>query len=254
MIPIDHRGNTVIVTGGCKGIGAGISKAFAQAGANVVANYRSDPEGCQAFIRSLEGEYGVQGLAVQGDVSQEDTAAALFDAAQGRFGRVDILVNNVGSTKTTYLTEIGDEEWDYYLANNLTAYFLMTREFARRNIPAGRGGQIVNVLSKAAFSTTTRGRGCYVANKTGQLGLTRATAVELSGHGIYVNAVVPGFVWTPATRALGEEFTKKLHRSPLGRAYGPEELGQAVAFMTSGCCQVMVGSVVDLSGGLMLGF
>ena len=254
MISVDHRGHTVLISGGCKGIGAGISRAFAKAGANVVANFRSDPEGCEAFAEELRKTYGVQVIAVQADVSQEDQVGKLFDAAEKAFGRVDILINNVGSAKTTYVTDITNDEWEKFLANNLTAYFLMTREFARRYAQDGKGGQIVNILSKAAFSTTTRGRGCYVTNKTGELGFTRASAVELAEYKIYVNAIIPGFVWTETTRRLGEEFTRKLHRSPLKRAYEPEELGWTAAYITSDCCQVMVGSVVDLSGGLMLGF
>lgn len=254
MVSVDHRGHTVLITGGCKGIGSGITKMFAKAGANIVANYRSDPVGCETFVDQIRAEYAVNAIGVQADVSREDHVSALYTAAEAAFGRVDILINNVGSTRTTYLTEIENEEWEFYLRNNLTAYFLMTREFARRNIPDGKGGQIVNILSKAAFSTTTKGRGCYVTNKTGELGLTRASAVELADYKIYVNAIVPGFVWSETTRAMGEEFTRKLHRSPLKRAYEPEELGQTAAFITSDCCQVMVGSVVDLSGGLMLGF
>ena len=254
MFSVDHRGHTVIITGGCKGIGAGIARAFAQAGANVVANYRSDPEECEAFARELASTYHVDAIAVQADVSREEQVEALFDVAEKRFGRVDILINNAGSVKTSYLTDIADDDWSYYLDNNVTAYFLMTREFARRYSADEKGGQIVNVLSKAAFSTTTKGRGCYVANKTGELGLTRAAAVELSPCKIYVNAIVPGFVWTEATRRLGEEFTNKLQRSPMKRAAEPDELGQTVAFMTSDCCQLMVGSVVDLSGGLLLGY
>ncbi len=254
MITIDHSGHTVIVTGGAAGIGSGISQAFAQAGANVVIAYRSKPEQAEAFAAELRENYGAQTLCVQADVSEEADVQHLFDMAEQRFGRVDILINNAGSNQTCYITDIQDADWDYYLRNNVTAYFLTIREFGRRNISDGKGGHIVNVLSKAAFSTTTKGRDAYVTNKHGQLGLTRAAAVEYAPYKIWVNSIIPGFVWTPMTRKLGEEFTRKLHRAPMNRACEPEELGQTVAFMTSDCCQLMVGSNVDLSGGLMLGF
>lgn len=254
MISIDHKGHTVLVTGGAKGIGGGISRAFAQAGANVVIVYRSNPEESNAFAAALHEEFDTPVIAVQADMSREEDVVRAFDEAERAFGRVDILINNAGSNKTRYITDIENDEWDYYLKNNVTAYFLTTREFGRRNKDDGKGGDIVNILSKAAFSTTTRGRGAYVTNKHGELGLTRSAAVEFAPYKIYVNAIVPGFVWTPLTRSLGEEFTKKLSRAPMKCAAQPEELGQTAAFITSENCRLMVGSVVDLSGGLMLGF
>lgn len=254
MIPINHKGHTVLVTGGAKGIGGGISRAFAMAEANVVIVYRSAPEESEAFAAALREEFHTPVIAVQGDMSREADVIRVFDAAEAAFGRVDILVNNAGSNKTRYITEMEDDEWAYYLKNNVTAYFLTIREFGRRNKDDGKGGDIVNILSKAAFSTTTRGRGSYVTNKHGELGLTRAAAVEYAPYKIYVNAIVPGFVWTPLTRALGEEFTRKLNRAPMKCAAQPEELGQTAAFITSENCRLMVGSTVDLSGGLMLGF
>lgn len=254
MIEINHQGHTVLITGGAKGIGAGISRAFARAGANVVVVYRSNPETSEAFAAELAREYNTSVIAVMGDMSREADVVSVFDQAEKAFGRVDILINNAGSNKTCPITEIEDGEWDYYLSNNVTAYFMTIREFGRRNMDDGKGGDIVNILSKAAFSTTTPGRGAYVTNKHGELGLTRAAAVEYAPYKIYVNAIVPGFVWTPLTLALGEEFTRKLDRAPMKRAAQPEELGETAAFITSDNCRLMVGSVVDLSGGLMLGF
>ncbi len=254
MISITHKGNTVMITGGSKGIGSGISKAFAGAGANVAVIYRSDPEASEEFALSLQTEYNIKAAAIQGDMSSEADVIRVFDETEKAFGRADILINNAGSVKYCSITDLDDNDWDYYLANNLTAYFLTIREFGRRYKDDGKGGRIVNILSKSAFSTTSFGNCIYVVNKHGELGLTRSAAVEYAPYKIYVNAIVPGFVRTPMTRALGKTFTDKLSRAPMKRACEPEELGETAAFITSENCQLMVGSIVDLSGGLLLGF
>ncbi len=254
MIPIDHHGNTVLITGGCKGIGAGIAEAFAQAGANVVADYRSDSETCQAFAASLRERFGANVIAVQADVSRENEVVVLYDQAEAAFGNVDILINNAGSVHTTDLKDLTDEEWECDLANNVTAYFLMIREFARRNIPKEKGGRIVNILSKSSYSNVTHGRTGYVANKTGELGLTRAAAVELHEHQIYVNGLVPGLTLTSLPSTKGPEFLQKIAKTPMKRACEPIDVGMAAAFMTSADCPFMVGSIMDVSGGLLLGY
>ena len=254
MINISHVGKTAIITGGAKGIGKGISTAFARAGANVVIVHRSSLEEAEAFASRLQNEYHIKVLSLQGDMSSEEDVVRVFDQAEDEFGRVDILINNAGSLKHLPITELELTDWTYYLANNLTAYFLTTREFGLRNKDDGKGGHIVNVLSKSAFSNTSTDNAVYVVNKHGELGLTRAAAVEYAPYKIQVNAIVPGFVWTSMTRSMGKWFTDKLNRAPMKRACEPEELGETVAFMTSDHCRLMVGSVVDLSEGLLLGF
>ncbi|SBW07802.1 Glucose 1-dehydrogenase [uncultured Eubacteriales bacterium] len=252
------KDKTVIVTGGAKGIGSGISEIYAQEGANLVINYHSDQAGAEAFKAALAEKYGVRIVCVQGDVGSEKEAKHIFDAAEGAFGTVDILVNNAGRGHTADFREITLEDWNRCLNDNLTGQFLMSREFARRAIPAKRKGWIVNILSKASVSSTTKGRVCYVANKAGELGLTHAMAVDLTGHGIRVNGVMPGFVMASTMRRQlernPEDFARRVGRVPIGRPGEPWEIGTMVAFLSSEKCELAVGACVDMTGGLLLGF
>ncbi len=255
---LGHQGKVVIITGGSKGIGAGICEVFAKEGANLVINYHSDPVGAQALIDRLQKEYGCKSVAVKGDVGKEDDVKAIFDAAIGAFGKVDVLVNNAGRGYTIDFREITLEQWNQGLNDNLTGQFLMSREFARRVIPTGKPGWIVNILSKASMTSTTQGRVCYVANKAGEVGLTHAMAVDLTQYGIHVNGVMPGFVMANTLLKQHKEdpaeFQRRVNRVPLKRVGEPWEIGTMVAFLASDQCQLAVGTVVDMTGGLLLGF
>ena len=251
------KGKTVVITGGTKGIGAGISEVFAQEGANLVINYRSDNEGSSTkFIEGLREKYGVRAIGVHVAVGTEEAARVLFDAAQKEFGRLDVLVNNAaGLADTKMCWEITLDEWNAAMQNNTTAFFINCKEFANRVMAEGHGGRIVNLLSKASLTTTTKGQMTYVTNKTAQMGLTKQLAVDLTDKGIICNGIMPGTVMNQSFAKISEEAYKaRLKRLPMGRFGQPEEFGKMVAFLASEQCQLAVGSVVDFTGGMMLGF
>lgn len=168
------------------------------------------------------------------------------------------MVNNAGRGYSIDFRETTLEQWNQALNDNLTGQFLMSREFARRVVPTGRRGWIVNILSKASMTSTTKGRVCYVANKAGEVGLTHSMAVDLTGHGIHVNGVMPGFVLANTLLSQREhnpeEFARRVERVPIKRVGEPWEIGNMVAFLASEQCQLAVGTVVDMTGGLLLGF
>ncbi len=251
-------GKTVIVTGGSKGIGSGISEVFAEEGANLIVNYRSDKEGSEAFVKSLTDRFNCKAAAVQADVGYEADVRRIFDFAIEQYGQLDILINNAGKGITTLLQDVELEEWEQGLRDNMTGMFLMSREFARRVIPQKRRGWIVNILSKASLTTTTMGRAVYVSNKTGEMGLTKQLAVELTQHGIHVNGVMPGSVLSSRSLEARQRdpaaFEARARRSPLKRFGTPVELGQMVAFLASERAVLAVGSIVDMTGGMLLGF
>lgn len=255
---LGHRGKTVIVTGGSKGIGAGISKVFAQEGANLVINYYSNPEASERFARELSDQYGCKTISIQGDVGKEADVTNIFDAAEEAFGQLDILVNNAGRGATKHFCDITLEDWNQSLNDNLTGQFLMSREFARRMVPKKRRGWIVNILSKASVSSTTKGRVCYVCNKAGEVGLTHSMAVDLTEYGIHVNGVMPGFVMASTMikqlKEDPEDYKNRVQRVPIKRIGEPCEIGNMVAFLASEQCALAVGTVVDMTGGLLLGF
>ena len=246
------KGKVAIVTGGAKGIGGAVSECLAQEGANLVVCYRSEPERCEAFIEDLRRRYGVTCVGVQGDLSSMETVTRIYDEAERAFGTIDILVNNAGGAKTTAIVDVSLEEWEQALGSNVTGMMYMSREFAKRLIAQGKGGRIVNVLSKVAMSATSKNRVCYITNKTAELGLTRQLALDLVEHGIIVNGVLPGLVITDINRNM-PNLPDKIKRMPRKRPIQPSEIADTVAYLASNRAESMVASIVDCSGGLLLG-
>lgn len=255
---LGHKGKIVLVTGGAKGIGSGISEVFAREGANLVINYHSDTQASEEFGKALSEEYNVKVICVQGDVGKEESVVKIYDKALEAFGKIDVLVNNAGRGFTKDFWNITLEEWHEQLNDNLTGQFLMSREFARRLVPGRKKGWIVNILSKASMTSTTKGRVTYVANKAGEVGLTHAMAVDLTEYGIHVNGVMPGFVMASTLKHQlekdPEDYNRRVNRVPLKRPGEPWELGNTVAFLASDQCELAVGTVVDMTGGLLLGY
>lgn len=248
----------VIVTGGSKGIGAGISEVFAREGARVVINYHSDRAEAEKLQKRLADEYNAETIIVKGDVGNEDDVVSLYEATEEAFGTADILINNAGRGADALIQDISLELWERVLHDNLTGQFLMSREFARRVIPTGKPGWIVNICSKASLSSTTPGRVCYVANKAGEWGLTHAMAVDLTQYGIHVNGIMPGFVLAHSLLDQSEHdketFQRRIDRVPIKRVGQPWEIGTMAAFLASDQCELAVGTVVDMTGGLLLGY
>lgn len=252
---LGFKGKTVIVTAGAKGVGSGISEVFAEEGANLIVDYRSDPEYCEQFIQKLREKYGAEVYGVQADVSKPEDVMKIFDFADEKFGRLDVLINNAGGALTTMLWDISLEEWKECLDNNVTGMFMMCKEYAKRMIARNHKGYIVNVLSKASLTTTTKGRSCYVTNKTAEMGLTKQLAVDLIEEGIIVNGIMPGSVRNSIyDRMTEEELAERIKRCPTGRLGEPYEFGKMVAFLASEQNQLSVGAPVDNTGGMMLGF
>lgn len=247
-------GKIAIVTGGAKGIGAGVCRCLVQEGATVVVNTHSNDEMSQAFCAELAEVGNV--LAIQGDVSKEDDVSAIFKSAVDAFGRIDILVNNAGVTDGYPIDKMTLAQWRRVVDTNLTGTFLMCREMVRLCRKTKKGGAIVNILSKAAVSSTTKGRTAYNASKAGGLGFTKALAGEVIGDGIRVNGVLPGFVRNSRTDKLFEtDFEAmeiKRKRLPTQQFGMPEDIGVMVAMLASEKCKLAIGSIVDMTGGLLL--
>ena len=253
---LGFSGKTIIITGGTKGIGSGISEVFAEEGGNLIIDYRSNKDNSsENFIAGLVEKYHVKAYGIQADVSNPDSIKKIFDFAEEKFGRIDVLINNAGSGKTTMIEDISLEEWNEALANNVTGQFLMCQEFAKRILAQKKKGYIVNLLSKASLTTTTKGRACYVTNKAAEMGLTKQLAVDLSDRGIIVNGIMPGSVMNQMMSNYSpEELKARAERSPIKRLGEPYEFGKMVAFLASEQNTLSVGAPVDNTGGMMLGF
>lgn len=240
-----------VVTGAASGIGRSIAQNMVRAGARVVGVDRNT-EGVREAVSQLDGEV----LALGVDLTEDDAPARIVDAAVERFGSVDVLVNCAGIFPSTPALEISRGEWDRVFGVNLRAPFLCSREMARWAVSNGRAGSIVNVASSAGV-VARPGVAHYCASKAALIMLTKALAVEWAEHGIRVNAVAPGLVETPgvveltSTEQGREEHRRKIARIPLARPGEPQEIAEAVLYLTS--ASYVTGETLFVDGGYSAG-
>ena len=235
------RGHIALVTGGSRGIGAAVSRALADAGADIAVNYRERADEAKALSERLR-EAGAHVIAVQADVSRADQVAKMVATVKSELGPIDILVNNAGIASTRGVDDLTETDFDQTIAVNLKSAFLCTQAV----LPMMRErqwGRIVNISSGAA-----RGAGAigphYNASKAGMEGLTRGYAARLVKEGITVNAVAPSLIETDMMKGQ----PNLLSRIPLGRFGQPEEVAKAVMMLIDN--PYMTGQTVAMSGGM----
>lgn len=233
-------GRNVLVTGGNRGIGLSIARAFAGAGDNVVITHRSGepPEGLQGVLA---------------DVTDTASVDAAFTAAEELLGGpVEVLIANAGVTRDQLLMRMSDDEFDSVIDTNLAGAFRCARRASKGMIRLRRG-RIVFISSVVGLYGSP-GQTNYAASKSGLVGLARAISRELGGRGITANIVAPGFVETDMTDALPEERKKAYLASiPAGRFAQPEEVAAVVRFAASDDAAYITGAVIPVDGGLGMG-
>lgn len=221
--------HTAFITGAAQGIGAQTARVLAQSGYNLALNDLEQPD---ATLETLQG-YGVEVIAVLGDVSSESDVKRMCEATLEAFGQVDALVNNAGISFIKAAEDITLTQWQRVLEVNLTGPFLTSQIFGRVMLAAGSGA-IVNVSSVAGLLGIAD-RAAYNASKHGLIGLTRTLAAEWGGRGVRVNAVCPGWVKTEmdATDMGSGAYTDAdIHgRVPMARFASPDDIAQAIAFL-----------------------
>ena len=251
---MELKGQVAVVTGGSRGIGRGIALALAEAGADVVINYRKDEKAGEETVSRVQG-MGRKALAVQGDVSNFGAAQDLMRLAFRAFGRIDILVNSAGiASRGNFVEKTEVEEWDRVLSTNLNAAFFCSKavlEYMHRN----KKGNIINISSIAA-SILQAGHSPYAVSKAGLEALTKILAKEEGPRGIRVNAIAPGIVKTDMgdrlMKAMGEEVVKaRLKVTPLGRIAYPEDLGHLAVFLVSDKAAYITGKIIHMDGGIL---
>jgi 3-oxoacyl-[acyl-carrier protein] reductase len=241
------NGQVTIVTGASRGIGEGIARALARAGATVVGTATSE-KGAEAISKAI-AEAGAKGAGRVLDVRDAAACAAFVEKVQADFGPVAILVNNAGVTRDNLLARMKDEEWDDIQATNLKPIFLLSRAVLRGMMKA-RTGRIVNVSSVVGF-TGNPGQANYAAAKAGMVGFSKSLAREVGSRNITVNCVAPGFIETDMTRALAEDQVKKLVENiPLGRLGRVEDIAEAVLFLCSPAAAYITGATLHVNGGM----
>ncbi len=245
------EGRVAIVTGGSRGIGRGIALELAKRGATIIVNYNSNADAANEVVSAIE-EMGGTAKAIQADVSSLDQATELVKVATTEFEKVDIVVNNAGTTRDTLIMMMKEADWDTVIDTNLKSAWNCSKA-AVRGMVRKRYGRIINITSVSGIAGQA-GQTNYSASKAGMIGLTKALAREVADRNITVNAVAPGFVPTDLTSDLPEDLTSQLNdHIPMKRWGSIEDVAYAVAFLASDEASYITGQVLSVDGGLVMG-
>jgi 3-hydroxybutyrate dehydrogenase len=253
-------GQTAVVTGGGRGIGAAIAQSLAKEGAQILVAARTAQQVDR--VAAALNKDGAKAKAFAGDVTDPASVRHMMETARKEFGKVDILVNNAGAATSAPLAKITLEEWNRILAANATSTFLCTQAVLPEMMER-RHGRIVNIASVAA-RTGGRYIAAYAAAKHAVLGFTRSVALEAAEHGVTVNAICPGYVDTEMTRESLQRITEKtglsreaalekiLKDSPQRRLISPEEVAHAVRMLCDHEARGINGQAIGIDGGELL--
>jgi 2-dehydro-3-deoxy-D-gluconate 5-dehydrogenase len=243
----DLAGKVAIVSGCDTGLGQGMARALAQAGADIVGVNVSAPTETQMQVQAL----GRRFLDLRANLSDISCIEGLVAEAKAWGGRVDILVNNAGIIRREDAIKFSEKDWDDVVNLNLKTVFFFSQAVARQFMAQGSGGKIVNVASMLSFQGGVRVPS-YTASKSGVMGITRLMANEWASHGINVNAIAPGYMATNNTAALRADAGRNaaiLERIPAGRWGSPDDLAGPVVFLASKASDYVNGYTVAVDGG-----
>jgi NAD(P)-dependent dehydrogenase (short-subunit alcohol dehydrogenase family) len=244
----DLEGKIVLVTGASRGIGRACALACAGAGADVIVGIRKAEDG--EALKSEIDSHGRRSHAVQMDLLDLKSVRTAVEAAHRAFGRIDVLVNNVGIGPENLAENVTEEDFDYTVDVNLKGTFFTTQAVARLMM-AQKSGRIINISSQAG-SVVLKGEAIYCMTKAAINHLTRCLAVEWAPHGINVNSVAPTFIWTDGTRpSLADPafHAQVLGHIPLGRIGDPVDVAGTVVFLASPAASLITGANILVDGG-----
>jgi 3-oxoacyl-[acyl-carrier protein] reductase len=243
-------GKVAVVTGASKGIGAGIAKGLAAAGAAVVVNYASSREGADRVVAEITGNGG-KAIAVQGDVSKAADVRHLFAETKKAFGTLDVLVNNAGVYQFAPLEDITESEFHRQFNTNVLGLILATQEAAKHF--GDHGGSVINI-SSVVTRLGLPGSTVYAATKGAVDVITHVHSKELGSRKIRVNSINPGGVETEGTHTMGmigSDMEKQMvAQTPLGRLGQPEDIATIAVFLASADAGWMTGETLLASGGM----
>lgn len=245
MATQELAGRVALITGASRGIGSAIALAFAEMGADVAVNYRTQQQEAQDVCSRIRG-LGRRCTAVQADVAAAADVSRLAETALKDFRQVDIVVNNAGIAKARSLEEITEKDWDETIAINLTSAFLVIQAVLP-SMRARRWGRIINIASAAAQVGGVVGPH-YAASKAGMAGLTHYYATHLAREGITANTIAPGPIRTAMSAGLP---ALNANAIPVGRFGTPEEVAAAATMLA--CNGYITGQTINVNGGRYLG-
>lgn len=258
-----HR--VALITGGTRGIGLGIARALANESCALALNGVRAPEPVEDSLDSLRGR-GVEVEYFRADISREDEREALVSAVLGRFGRVDVLVNNAGVAplRRADILEADEESFDRLIATNLQGPYFLTQAIARHMVqqsiaheapPRASNGRCIVFITSVSASVASVNRGDYCIAKAGLSMAARLWAVRLAEHGIPVYEVRPGIIATDMTAGVRERYDRLVAEGlTLEPRWGtPDDVGRAVAALVRGDIPYATGAIVNLDGGMTVG-
>lgn len=245
------KDKVAVVTGASKGIGAGIAKAFAAAGAKVVVNYASSKEGADKVVNEITKNGGVA-IAVRGDVTKSAEVKKLFEETGNAFGRLDILVNNAGVFKFEPVEAVTEESFHTQYNTHVLGNLLSTQNAVE--MFGNDGGSIINISSTVSQNPIP-GLVVYCAAKAAVDNMTKLLAKELGGRKIRINTIAPGVTETEGTHSagiIGGDLEKQMVAStPLGRTGQPEDIAKVAVFLASDDAGWVTGERITVAGGLL---
>ncbi|MFN4090307.1 MAG: SDR family NAD(P)-dependent oxidoreductase [Alphaproteobacteria bacterium] len=248
----DLTGRVAIVTGGNGGIGLGMARGMAEAGATIVVAGRNQDKSAAA-VKELQAT-GAEAISVAVDVLEPDSCKAMIEATTARFGRLDILVNNAGTNIRKQPQDYSLEEWHTVIQTNLTSAFVCAQAAYPAMVAAG-GGKIVNIgsmlsLFGASFAAP------YASSKGGIVQLSKALATAWAKDNIQVNTVLPGWIDTALTRQARQDvdglYQRVLDRTPAGRWGLPEDHAGVAVFLASRASDFVTGASIPVDGGFSI--
>ena len=254
MTKFNLDGKRALITGGSRGIGFGIAREMAQAGADLVLVAR-DP----ARLRQARDELEDTGRSIgirSFDLEDVEGIAALYAELLDAYGPIDILVNSAGLTRRGPAHQLSLDDWNLVITVNLTAVFALCQAFGRERISSGSRGKIINIASLMS-DAARQDNSPYAASKGGIRQLTKALAVDWARYGINVNAIGPGYIHTDLTRSLWEdaEFDQWVKaRTPMGRWGTPEDIAATAVFLASEAADFITGQLIYVDGGWLATF
>jgi len=241
----------VVVTGGSKGIGRALALKFTEDKTRLIlVHYDADDSAADETLDQLSKK-GVDAESHRLDVSSFQDVNAFFDGILSKYGKVDVLINNAGITRDTFIMRMSEDDWDILMKVNLKSAFNCTKAIIRTMMKQ-RMGRIV-CISSVVGQIGNAGQANYAASKAGLMGFVKSVAREVASRGITVNAVAPGFIDTEMTAVLPEKVREAfLEQIPLGKMGQPKDVAEAVYWLCSDAAGYITGQVIHVSGGMFM--
>ncbi|MEX1307732.1 MAG: SDR family oxidoreductase [Eubacteriales bacterium] len=244
------KGKTAIVTGGTSGIGRNVADYLASAGANI-AIVGTRKTAALDIAKQIQSDYSVSTVGIACDVTNPKAVDEMIDEVSKTIGTADVLFNNAGINISGDAIDMPFDDWKKVLDVNVNGVFLTARAFAKKLIAEGKPGSVINMASiSASIINLPQSQTAYNTSKAGVRHMTKSLAIEWVKHGIRVNSVSPGYVWTEMNQIVPEKITKVwMDYTPLKRFAQPDEIAGAVIFFASDASSYCTGSDLLIDGG-----